>query len=118
MEGFHNLYLKTRSTPMSETPISPLRARMLEDMRVRNFGEPTLKDYTATLSVSQYSLDRSSRSAQTRAMPKSSFQVMVDGPLSLRGSKAQLRLPLAWIPPMHQTHFGRWRSLLLRAWAP
>ena len=45
MEGFHNLYLKTRSTPMSEKPISPLRARMLEDMRVRNFGEPTQKDY-------------------------------------------------------------------------
>ena len=30
---------------MSEKPISPLRARMLEDMRVRNFGEPTQKDY-------------------------------------------------------------------------
>jgi hypothetical protein len=24
---------------MSETPISPLRQRMIEDMRVRNFGE-------------------------------------------------------------------------------
>ena len=45
MEGFNNLYLKTRSTPMSEKPISPLRARMLEDMRVRNFGEPIQKDY-------------------------------------------------------------------------
>src|SRR6516225_6109527 len=45
MEGLANLYLKTRSTPMSEKPISPLRARMLEDMRVRNFGEPTQKDY-------------------------------------------------------------------------
>ena len=30
---------------MSETPISPLRARMLEDMRVRKFREPTQKDY-------------------------------------------------------------------------
>ena len=30
---------------MSEKPISPLRARMLEDMRVRNFGEPIQKDY-------------------------------------------------------------------------
>jgi len=34
------------------------------------------------------------------------------------GSKAQLRLPLAWILPMHQTEFGRWRPLLLRAWVP
>ena len=30
---------------MSETPISSLRARMLEDMSVRNFGEPTQKEY-------------------------------------------------------------------------
>jgi integrase/recombinase XerD len=39
------LYLKTRSTPMSETPISPLRARMIEDMSVRKFGEKTQNDY-------------------------------------------------------------------------
>lgn len=30
---------------MSEKPISPLRQRMLEDMRVRNFGEKTQSDY-------------------------------------------------------------------------
>jgi hypothetical protein len=38
-------FLKTRSTPMSETPISPLRARMIEDMSVRKFGDKTQNDY-------------------------------------------------------------------------
>jgi hypothetical protein len=44
-EGVQNLDLKTRSTPMSETPISPLRARMIEDMSVRKFNEKTQNDY-------------------------------------------------------------------------
>jgi hypothetical protein len=39
MKGLSNLHLKTRSTPMSEKPISPLRQRMIEDMAVRKFGE-------------------------------------------------------------------------------
>ena len=30
---------------MSETPISPLRARMIEDMSVRKFGDKTQNDY-------------------------------------------------------------------------
>jgi integrase/recombinase XerD len=30
---------------MSETPISPLCARMIEDMRVRKFGEAKQKHY-------------------------------------------------------------------------
>jgi integrase/recombinase XerD len=30
---------------MSETPVSPLRACMIEDMSVRKFGEPTQNDY-------------------------------------------------------------------------
>ena len=46
VEGSSNLYLKTRSTPMSQTaasvtPISPLRRRMIEDMTIRGFGEKT-----------------------------------------------------------------------------
>ena len=28
---------------MSEKPISPLRQRMIEDMSVRNFGDPTVR---------------------------------------------------------------------------
>jgi hypothetical protein len=30
---------------MSEKPISPARARMIENMSVRKFGEKTQKDY-------------------------------------------------------------------------
>lgn len=30
---------------MSETPISPLRARMIEDRSVRKFGDKTKNDY-------------------------------------------------------------------------
>ncbi|HST10341.1 MAG TPA: hypothetical protein VLL05_08180 [Terriglobales bacterium] len=30
---------------MSETPISPLRTHMIEDMSVRQFGEKTQNDY-------------------------------------------------------------------------
>jgi hypothetical protein len=30
---------------MSETPISPLRRRMIEDMTVRGYGEKTQSDY-------------------------------------------------------------------------
>ena len=30
---------------MSETPLNPLRARMIEDTRVRKFGDKTRNDY-------------------------------------------------------------------------
>ena len=39
------LNLKTRTTPMSEKPISDLRRRMLEDMAVRSMGTKTTTDY-------------------------------------------------------------------------
>jgi hypothetical protein len=45
MKVFANLHLKTRITPMSETPISPLRRRMIEDSAVRKFGDKTQNDY-------------------------------------------------------------------------
>jgi hypothetical protein len=45
MKGLTNLHLKTRSTPMSEKPISPLRQRMTEDIAARKFGEQTQNDY-------------------------------------------------------------------------
>ena len=40
-----NLNLETRTLPMSTTPISPLRRRMIEDMTVRGIGEKTQSDY-------------------------------------------------------------------------
>jgi hypothetical protein len=45
MKGLANLYLKTRSTPMSQRPISLLRQRMIEDRAVRKFGDKTQNDY-------------------------------------------------------------------------
>ena len=45
IEGLFNLHLKTRSTPMSEKPISPLRRRMIEDMTVREISEKTQSHY-------------------------------------------------------------------------
>jgi integrase/recombinase XerD len=44
-EADQQRHLKTRSTTISEKPISPLRQRVIEDMRVRNFGEKTQSDY-------------------------------------------------------------------------
>ena len=44
---------------MSETPISPLRARMIEDMSVRQFGEKTQNDYIRHVKTFSTFLDRS-----------------------------------------------------------
>src|SRR5215471_14501959 len=52
-------HLKTRSTPMSETPISPLRRRMIEDMSLRNFGEKTQHDYIGYVKTFSTFLGRS-----------------------------------------------------------
>jgi hypothetical protein len=49
---------------MSETPISPLRARMIEDMSVRKFGEKTQNDYIRHVKTSSTFLGRSPVRAQ------------------------------------------------------
>ena len=48
---------------MSEMPISPLRARMLEDMRLRKFSEPTQKDYIRHVKTFSMFLGRSPAAA-------------------------------------------------------
>jgi len=96
---------------LTPIPLEEWRAAVAVTEGVRLFAG---KSHIATLPTTGQVIKVSG----TRAMPKSSFQAMIDGTLSLRGSKAQLRLPFAWIRPMHQTLFGRWGSLLLRAWAP
>src|SRR5215470_3026188 len=63
MEGSPNLHLKTRSTPMSETPVSPLRRRMIEDMSLRNFGEKTQHDYIGHVKTFSTFLGRSPATA-------------------------------------------------------
>ena len=51
---------------MSETPISPLRARMIEDMSVRKFNEKTQNDYIRHVKSFSTFLDRS----PTKATPE------------------------------------------------
>ena len=48
---------------MSETPISPLRARMIEDMSVRKFGEKTQNDYIRHVKTFSTFLGRSPATA-------------------------------------------------------
>ena len=48
---------------MSETPISPLRARMIEDMNVRKFGEATQRDYIRHVKTFSTFLGRSPATA-------------------------------------------------------
>lgn len=48
---------------MSETPISPLRARMIEDMSVRKFGEATQRDYIRHVKTFSTFLGRSPATA-------------------------------------------------------
>src|SRR3954462_13645112 len=43
--GVRNLDTSRQEPPMTETAISPLRRRMIEDMTVRNFVEKTRNDY-------------------------------------------------------------------------
>jgi len=45
----------SRSTPMSDQPISPLRRRIIEHMTVRNFVEKTRYDYIQHVRTRQYS---------------------------------------------------------------
>jgi len=48
---------------MSETPISPLRRRMIEDMSLRNFGEKTQHDYIGYVKTFSTFLGRSPATA-------------------------------------------------------
>ena len=74
---------------MSDKPISPLRQRMIDDMRARRFSEDTQRDYVRNVrnfaaflgqspdrrrrrtSAAFSSIWRSSRSAQGRSTPPS-----------------------------------------------
>jgi integrase/recombinase XerD len=62
---------------MSETPISPLRRRMLEDMAVRKFGEKTRHDYIRHVKAFASFLGRSPDTAT--ADDVRSYQVHLTG---------------------------------------
>jgi site-specific recombinase XerD len=78
---------------MSETPISPLRARMIEDMNVRKFGEKTQYDYIRHVKTFSTFLERSPASATADDLRR--YQVHQSkegvGPATVNSSVAALR---------------------------
>jgi integrase/recombinase XerD len=78
---------------MSETPISPLRQRMIDDMRVRKFGEKTQNDYIRHVKTFSTFLGRSPAVATADDLRR--FQVDQSktgvGPATVNGSVAALR---------------------------
>jgi len=58
---------------MSETPISPLRQRMIDDMSVRKFGEKTQKDYIRHVKTFSTFIGRSPATATAEDLRR--FQV-------------------------------------------
>src|SRR5215467_6270179 len=93
MGGANQPYLKTRSTPMSEKPISPLRARMIEDMSVRKFGEATQRDYIRHVKTFSTFLGRSPATATPEDLRRYQVHQSSTGepPGSINGSVAALR---------------------------
>src|SRR5215475_10068743 len=86
-------YLKTRSTPMRETPISRLRRRMIEDMSLRNFGEKTQHDYIGYVKTFSTFLGRSPASATPEDLRRYQVQQSQSGvsPATMNSSVAALR---------------------------
>jgi len=78
---------------MSEKPISPLRARMIEDMSVRKFGEATQRDYIRHVKTFSTFLGRSPATATPEDLR--SYQVHQSStgepPSSINSSVAALR---------------------------
>lgn len=78
---------------MSETPISPLRQRMIDDMRVRKFGEKTQNDCIRHVKTFSMFLGRSPAVATADDLRR--FQVDQSktgvGPATVNGSVAALR---------------------------
>jgi integrase/recombinase XerD len=78
---------------MSETPISPLRQRMIDDMNVRKFGEKTQKDYIRHVKTFSTFLGRSPATATAEDLRQ--FQIHQSkagiGPATVNGAVAALR---------------------------
>ena len=78
---------------MSETPISPLRARMIEDMSVRKFGEKTQNDYIRHVKTFSTFLGRSPVRATPEDLRRFQVHQSKDGtqPPTINSSVAALR---------------------------
>ena len=78
---------------MSDTPISPLRARMIEDMIVRKFGEKTQKDYIRHVKTFSTFLGCSPATATGEDLRRYQVHQSKEGipPATMNGSVAALR---------------------------
>jgi integrase/recombinase XerD len=78
---------------MSKTPISPLRARMIEDMSVRKFGEKTQKDYIRHVKTFSTFLGCSPATATGEDLRRYQVHQSKEGipPATMNGSVAALR---------------------------
>ena len=78
---------------MSKTPISPLRARMIEDMSVRKFGEKTQNDYIRHVKTFSTFLGRSPATATAEDLRQYQVHQSATGvpPATINGSVAALR---------------------------
>src|SRR5215469_15699863 len=78
---------------MSETPISPLRARMIEDMSVRKFGEKTQNDYIRHVKTFSTFLGRSPVRATAEDLRRFQVHQIKEGtqPPTINSSVAALR---------------------------
>jgi integrase/recombinase XerD len=78
---------------MSETPISPLRVRMIEDMTMRNFGEKTQNDYIRHVKTFSTFLGRSPATATPEDLRRYQVHQSKAGvqPPTINGAVAALR---------------------------
>ena len=78
---------------MSKTPISPLRARMIEDMSVRKFGEKTQKNYIEYVKTFSTFLGRSPATASGEDLRRYQVHQSKEGisPATMNSSVAALR---------------------------
>ena len=78
---------------MRETPISPLRGRMIEDMTVRNFVEKTRHDYIRHVRTFTAFVDRAPDSATPADLRRFQLHQAETGvrPPTINGAMAALR---------------------------
>jgi site-specific recombinase XerD len=78
---------------MSEMPISPLRARMIEDMSVRKFGQKTQHDYIRHVKTFSTFLGRSPATARGEDLRRYQVQQSQEGvtPAAMNSAVAALR---------------------------
>ena len=101
---------------MSDTPISPLRRRMIEDMSLRKFGEATQRDYIRHVKTFSTFLGRSPAMATGEDLRRYQVQQSQSGlsPATINSSVSALRFS-SGSRSGAPTSFRAWRSCISRA---